>query len=1044
MKPERSTDLLLYSVDSSSGAALAVPDGKSNRRMLPGLAARHKSVFTPAIALLAVLPAFSQTTINLGTQGRNVDFSSQSFTRPISVGTALPSTCQVGQLFFNSAAAAGSNLYGCTALNVWTALAAAASSGSAGSSGTGSGIGSPSPNTVNFGSQTVATTSPAQPVVLTNTGTGPLTITGITLSGSNAADFNQGNNCGTSLAANASCTIALTFTPSTTASESATLNITDNGTGSPHTVSLSGTGAAAAYSSGPSITPAAPSTSVGKAITLTSASNVTWALASGSVGTLTGSGTTATYTAPATLTAPTSYSGCMLAPSDSVFNTRIDNLPVNSQSANWMNSFIAGIQFSPSWGTNLTDNTTPSTALFFHYTGTYNGNYQIATGNNRMREAGALPIDSANDHHLLEMNRQTCQFTETYQDGLPVQGCSACNAASGYQYSGTTYALPTQGTTDAAGLPLARLSLRLADIRAGVVTHALRFTLCTGCINSAYYLWPATQPNGSQTPNAPPMGARFRLKKSIVVTGVTAINVTSGGSGYTSAPTVTIAGCQVAPTATALVSSGVLSSVVLSNPGTNCVSPTISFGGPGSGAAATLSTWSPVAQIILTGLQNYGMFLADNGGSGQIQTDTDLLQDPSIMSALTEIANARLAASAFEAVDESSLMMSANSGQVNPNNGYVTPPAYAVVTATDSQGNKTTLPIAVLPVLVGVPYPKMTMEAGMSGYQMQSWVNNSTNQSVVWSITSGPGSITSGGVYTPPTAVATPTSVVLKATAAADSAASTTVVLTVIPAGTNPANAIRIDVGNTSSYTDTQGNLWLPDTLGWESGAYSVQNDSYPTNAWNNIPDQALYQTYYYTWGDDIIYGPFIVPNGNYKIGFSIAQGNCSGTFDETAVFDNGLTNGPVDLEANGVIELHFDLAKQVNNACRVPYTAYIPATVSNNLLFAAVRATGGASTQSITKLNALAILPDSTAPYLTVDTNYANGMAADTTAQMYAVGWYMSNAVTWSVTGGGSIDQTGLYTAPATLSASTTVTITATSTANPSVSVSVPLTVIP
>ncbi len=60
------------------------------------------------------------TTLNLQTQGRNPDFSAFPFTRPISVGSALPGTCQVGQLYFNSAAVAGSNLYACTAVNTWT------------------------------------------------------------------------------------------------------------------------------------------------------------------------------------------------------------------------------------------------------------------------------------------------------------------------------------------------------------------------------------------------------------------------------------------------------------------------------------------------------------------------------------------------------------------------------------------------------------------------------------------------------------------------------------------------------------------------------------------------------------------------------------------------------------------------------------------------------------------------------------------------------------------------------------------------------------
>ncbi len=75
---------------------------------------------------LFINQAFAQTTtnipttLNLQTQGRNPDFSAFPFTRPISVGSTLPATCQLGQLYFNSAAAAGSNLYACTAANIWT------------------------------------------------------------------------------------------------------------------------------------------------------------------------------------------------------------------------------------------------------------------------------------------------------------------------------------------------------------------------------------------------------------------------------------------------------------------------------------------------------------------------------------------------------------------------------------------------------------------------------------------------------------------------------------------------------------------------------------------------------------------------------------------------------------------------------------------------------------------------------------------------------------------------------------------------------------
>ncbi len=43
------------------------------------------------------------------------------------MGASLPSTCQVGQLFFSTAAIAGANLYACTATNVWTLESASGS-----------------------------------------------------------------------------------------------------------------------------------------------------------------------------------------------------------------------------------------------------------------------------------------------------------------------------------------------------------------------------------------------------------------------------------------------------------------------------------------------------------------------------------------------------------------------------------------------------------------------------------------------------------------------------------------------------------------------------------------------------------------------------------------------------------------------------------------------------------------------------------------------------------------------------------------------------
>jgi hypothetical protein len=110
-------------------------------------------------------------------------------------------------------------------------------------SGTGTTtVASLSPTSVSFGNEPIDVTSSAQSVTLSNTGTATLGITSIGLAGTNASDFAQSNACGSSLAAGANCTIVVMFTPSEAAAETASLSITDNASGSPQTVSLTGTG----------------------------------------------------------------------------------------------------------------------------------------------------------------------------------------------------------------------------------------------------------------------------------------------------------------------------------------------------------------------------------------------------------------------------------------------------------------------------------------------------------------------------------------------------------------------------------------------------------------------------------------------------------------------------------------------------------------------------------------------------------------------------------------------------------------------------------
>jgi len=99
-----------------------------------------------------------------------------------------------------------------------------------------------SPTSLTFPVQLVGTTSPAQSVTLTDYGTVALSITSIGFTGADPHDFAQTNNCGSSVAPGATCTISVTFTPKGINARTASLSTADNAPGSPQKVGLTGTG----------------------------------------------------------------------------------------------------------------------------------------------------------------------------------------------------------------------------------------------------------------------------------------------------------------------------------------------------------------------------------------------------------------------------------------------------------------------------------------------------------------------------------------------------------------------------------------------------------------------------------------------------------------------------------------------------------------------------------------------------------------------------------------------------------------------------------
>jgi hypothetical protein len=154
------------------------------------------------------------------------DFSQQN-----NCGTSLPAgqSCNINVSFTPSAPGSHSATLDITD-------SAANSPQTVALSGTGTVTVTLVPSNLNFGSEGLGSTSQPQPVTLSTNGT--LMISSIFAN----PPFAQTNNCGTGLPPNGSCTINVTFTPQVLGQQNGVLTISDDATGSPQTVGLSGTG----------------------------------------------------------------------------------------------------------------------------------------------------------------------------------------------------------------------------------------------------------------------------------------------------------------------------------------------------------------------------------------------------------------------------------------------------------------------------------------------------------------------------------------------------------------------------------------------------------------------------------------------------------------------------------------------------------------------------------------------------------------------------------------------------------------------------------
>ena len=130
---------------------------------------------------------------------------------------------------------------------------------------------------------------------------------------------------------------------------------------------------------------------------------------------------------------------------------------------------------------------------------------------------GGTPGDLPGDQHALVLQQGASACTLYEAGSCAVVSSPPLRCASGAVFNLTSNALRPAGWTsaDAAGLPIFPGLVKLAEVQAGAVTHAIRMTFNT---TQNGYISPATHAAGSEALGSayPPMGLRLRLKASVV------------------------------------------------------------------------------------------------------------------------------------------------------------------------------------------------------------------------------------------------------------------------------------------------------------------------------------------------------------------------------------------------------------------------------------------------------------------------------------------------------------------------------------------------
>jgi hypothetical protein len=214
--------------------------------------------------------------------------------------------------------------------------------------------------------------------------------------------------------------------------------------------------------------------------------------------------------------------GCQIFPADNWWNTDISQYPVDPKSSQYIAALPGNLHpdfgHNPDYGIpfNIVPSTQKKVPVTFGYASQSNkGPYPIPP--NAEIEGGR---HATGDRHVLVLQQGVCKLYEMWE-AYPLDGGKKWKAGSGALFHLNSNKLRPNGWTsaDAAGLPILPALVKCAEVKAGVINHALRVTFDQTQMG---YIHPATHyASDSRDPSLPPMGLRLRMKASYDIAGIT-------------------------------------------------------------------------------------------------------------------------------------------------------------------------------------------------------------------------------------------------------------------------------------------------------------------------------------------------------------------------------------------------------------------------------------------------------------------------------------------------------------------------------------------